>query len=661
VALSVSWGGVASADGIPLTLNHQGFVKVNGIPFQGNGAFRFAVLDITTETNYWTNDGTHLDVPGMPATAVAVSVKDGLYNIVLGGIGMEELPPTLFQQTNLALRIWFDDGLNGIQQLAPDQPITSAAYSFHALRADTASDADTVAGVDAAALEESQEITDKIAVHNAAPDAHPGLPINADQVTSGVLSLARIPHGSGSGLDADTLDGQDAGAFMPAGTDLWVNSGGDTMTGNLLLQGQLGVGVDTPTEAVEVAGTVKATAFTGDGSGLSNVRAVSWYGGSSISDTLWRTGNIGVGVSNPSAPIDLVAEDGNGAGPTSVLELSHFSNAAANDIAARLQMATSISSSSYRDAGYIDAIMTDVAAQNSALSFWTRNAGTMQEALRVDSVGHVTAASFAGDGSGLNNVRAVSWYGGNSVGDTLWRTGNIGIGVSNPSARMDLVAEDANGTGPTSVLELSHFSNAAANNIAARIQMATSISSSSYRDAAYIDAAMTNVASEHSALSFWTRNAGAMSPKVWITNNGAVGIGTSSTSTHMLYVNGTAYSTGGWQSSDGRYKKDLQPIPSPVSKVMKLRGVSFAWKTAEYQEKGFPEGRHYGVIAQEVKEVLPEVVAEEPGGMKAVSYTELVPVLIEAVKEQQSVIEAQRQELAEVRSRMDAIERALQK
>jgi len=71
----------------------------------------------------------------------------------------------------------------------------------------------------------------------------------------------------------------------------------------------------------------------------------------------------------------------------------------------------------------------------------------------------------------------------------------------------------------------------------------------------------------------------------------------------------------------------------------------------EFKEKGFPEGRHYGVVAQEVERVLPEVVKEGPGGEKSVSYTEIVPVLIEAIKEQQKEIERLKMEVTELKTR----------
>jgi hypothetical protein len=137
--------------------------------------------------------------------------------------------------------------------------------------------------------------------------------------------------------------------------------------------------------------------------------------------------------------------------------------------------------------------------------------------------------------------------------------------------------------------------------------------------------------------------------------SGNVGIGTTNPGSYKLYVAGPAYSTGGWQSSDLRFKENIKPIESPLNKILNMEGISFDWKKDEFKDKGFPEGRHYGVVAQEVEKVLPEVVKEGPGGEKSVSYTEIVPVLIEAMKEQQKTIEKQQKEIEELRTEINEL------
>jgi hypothetical protein len=139
--------------------------------------------------------------------------------------------------------------------------------------------------------------------------------------------------------------------------------------------------------------------------------------------------------------------------------------------------------------------------------------------------------------------------------------------------------------------------------------------------------------------------------RIWLQGGtGHMGLG-HDPGAYRLYVQGTAYATGTWATSDLRFKKDIEDIGGAIDKVMNLRGVSFLWRRDEYMEKNFDPGRHYGVIAQETQRVLPEVVREGPNGEQAVAYTQIVPVLIEAIKAQQARIEDLESRLAELESR----------
>ncbi|MFZ1948290.1 MAG: tail fiber domain-containing protein [bacterium] len=126
---------------------------------------------------------------------------------------------------------------------------------------------------------------------------------------------------------------------------------------------------------------------------------------------------------------------------------------------------------------------------------------------------------------------------------------------------------------------------------------------------------------------------------------GNVAIGTSDPGGYKLYVQGTAYSTGGWSSSDARLKDRIEPIAGALSKAIALKGVSFEWRRAEFPDRGLPEGRHYGLIAQEVEKVLPEAVQIGPDGDRAVAYNEIIPVLVEALKAQEARIQTLERQL----------------
>lgn len=85
--------------------------------------------------------------------------------------------------------------------------------------------------------------------------------------------------------------------------------------------------------------------------------------------------------------------------------------------------------------------------------------------------------------------------------------------------------------------------------------------------------------------------------------------------------------------SDARIKTEVKTVENALNKVLALRGVTY--KRTDTEDKS----TKLGVIAQEVKEILPEVVSENQDGMLTVSYGNMVGVLIEAMKEQQQVIE----------------------
>ena len=87
--------------------------------------------------------------------------------------------------------------------------------------------------------------------------------------------------------------------------------------------------------------------------------------------------------------------------------------------------------------------------------------------------------------------------------------------------------------------------------------------------------------------------------------------------------------------SDIKLKDNIETIPDAINKVKQVRGVTYTRIDLEDKEK-----RHAGVIAQEVEAVLPEVVGTSEEGTKHVAYGNMVALLIEAIKEQQTQIEA---------------------
>jgi hypothetical protein len=91
-----------------------------------------------------------------------------------------------------------------------------------------------------------------------------------------------------------------------------------------------------------------------------------------------------------------------------------------------------------------------------------------------------------------------------------------------------------------------------------------------------------------------------------------------------------------YASSDKRLKDNIKNIENPIQKVQKLNGVTWDWNSnADELQQSLP---NVGVIAQEVEEVLPQLVHNRDNGFKGVDYAKLTGLLIEAIKEQQKQI-----------------------
>ncbi len=93
-------------------------------------------------------------------------------------------------------------------------------------------------------------------------------------------------------------------------------------------------------------------------------------------------------------------------------------------------------------------------------------------------------------------------------------------------------------------------------------------------------------------------------------------------------------------ASDRRFKKNISTVTDALTLIEDLRGVRYEWRADEFPDRHFESGTQYGVIAQEVREVIPEVIREREDGYLSVEYTSLIPILLEAIKEQQKRIEA---------------------
>ncbi|MEP7264497.1 MAG: tail fiber domain-containing protein [Bacteroidota bacterium] len=132
---------------------------------------------------------------------------------------------------------------------------------------------------------------------------------------------------------------------------------------------------------------------------------------------------------------------------------------------------------------------------------------------------------------------------------------------------------------------------------------------------------------------------------------------------------GSVYTFGTYSASDGNLKKNIRDVDNALQIINKLQPKNYEFRNdGKYADMHLPAGNHFGLIAQEVEKVLPEIVGTAPHGLgekatipsgdpakateqsaveannlpdtKAINYTELIPIIIKAMQEQQEQITA---------------------
>lgn len=157
--VSLSTDAVSQVPGI---LNHQGQISTGATPFTGAGQFKFALVNGGGAVTYWSHDGSS-SAGSEPSTSLPLQVSAGRYAVRLGDTAVSgmtsAIPATAFATGDVWLRVWFNDGTNGSQLLAPDKRVEFAGYAMRAAglsaeglaKVAQASEAGVKAAIDAAA------------------------------------------------------------------------------------------------------------------------------------------------------------------------------------------------------------------------------------------------------------------------------------------------------------------------------------------------------------------------------------------------------------------------------------------------------------------------------------------------------------------------------
>jgi hypothetical protein len=216
---------------VPAVISHMGFVEVNGVPYHGEGRFKFAL--ISGAVTLWSHDGTSI-AGSEPVSWVITNLFHGRYAIPLGNTNVANmtvpLPASALSATNALLRVWFNNGSLGFQQLVPDQPLLSVPY---ALRAATIQDLAIGSAQLAPNAVQSSHILDGTIVSLDLADGT----IATGDIADGAITSPKILDGTISSADVanGTLTLTDLS--LASVDSRYVLKAGDTMTGKLTASG----------------------------------------------------------------------------------------------------------------------------------------------------------------------------------------------------------------------------------------------------------------------------------------------------------------------------------------------------------------------------------------------------------------------------------------
>ncbi len=397
--------------------------------------------------------------------------------------------------------------------------------------------------------------------------------------------------------------------------------------------GKLGLGTTALDARLNIAGQIKivdgnqgaAKVLTSDANGLASWQSLPavanpWTtNGSNIYKTS-NSGNVGIGTSTPGFPLNF----GNSLGD----KISLWGNSGAH----------------YGFGVQSGLLQIHSDAQAADIAFGYGSSGTFNETMRIKGNGLLMVKSTSQESMWINGP------GGNYI--TLAENGvNRGYLGSYSGADQDveLGTHTANPTGKV------HLSTGNIPRLTASSNGFIGIG----RQDPHVPLAFNNPFGQI-AISLFKGGLGDVGLGVWSNELriqcdnpfGKVAFGTldangnyfelakASNENQKFTVNGFINVGGTIYSSDERFKKNIKKLDGSLGKVLQLAGYEYDMKDEEFKSRLFGKAHQIGLLAQQVEKIVPEAVQEIADGYKGVDYARLVPLLIEAIKEQQKLIDS---------------------
>jgi len=605
---------VAYSAPVENVISFQGKIIVDGTPFSGTRNIEFKIYNVASGgAALWAEN--HL----------GVAVTGGLFNVELGGT-------TPMTSLDFDQQYWVGISVGGGAELSPRYKLTSSPYSM--------ADGDwTIDGT----------------------DMYSGV--------TGNVGIGTTTPGSGFTTKFDVV----------GRTSLRTNS--SDVNKALVL---------------DVTGTSHRI-YTDASSGTPYDLILGTYPNGHLNQLVLRQSNgyVGIGTSTPSYQLDVVTDGQVGIKSTS--SNASFSSIYVSATAGTAKPGYGYVRGSLKAHSYVDA------SEN-----WILKVGSTENALAVTHDGFVGIGTADPSGQLTINDNITSLYPmvpgiviGNPTGGTaaMWIGKNSGnylqIGWIDPlygriscSSTMPLILQEYGGnvgigtTSPDDPLHVEHtvISHSSSNSPTIKAEVTDGVytmtgilAGENGYQGTY---AATDKPGGYGVKSYSTggncRGVYAVAIGSGTTNYGVYGSAFDATYNYGVYCEGDGAYTGTWTDvSDRKFKKNITPMSGILAKVLDLNPVTYEMRADEFDFMGFSEGTEYGLIAQELKEVFPELVhhgvfpgeqdgSRDPVEYEGIDYISLTSILVRAVQEQQAQIEGLETENAELRARIERLERLIE-